>query len=84
MAEPFGSNDLEPVVRAKVREVDEALRLVGRFRPARMTGSGSAVFCVCAQEAQAQQLREKLQAQVAPGWSIWAVPTLEELPLADW
>jgi 4-diphosphocytidyl-2-C-methyl-D-erythritol kinase len=77
-------NDLEPVVRGKVGPVDEALRLVGRFGPARMSGSGSAVFCVCAQEAEAQRLLALLRAQVPSGWSVWAVPTLEELPLADW
>jgi 4-diphosphocytidyl-2-C-methyl-D-erythritol kinase len=84
IAERFGRNDLEPVVRGKIGPVDEALRLVERFGPARMSGSGSAVFCVCAQEAEAQRRLVQLRAQVPPGWSVWAVPTLEELPLADW
>jgi 4-diphosphocytidyl-2-C-methyl-D-erythritol kinase len=80
----FGANDLEPVVRGKVAPVEEALRLVGRHRPARMSGSGSAVFCICAEELQAQRLLALLRAQAPSSWSAWAVPMLEELPLADW
>lgn len=84
IASRFGRNDLEPVARAKVAAVDEALRLVGQFGPARMSGSGSAVFCVCAGRAQALDASERLRALAPAGWSVWAVPTLEELPLADW
>jgi 4-diphosphocytidyl-2-C-methyl-D-erythritol kinase len=80
----FGANDLESVVRGKLPSVDEALRLVERFRPARMSGSGSAVFCVCAEEREAQRLLAQLRVQAPAGWSAWAVPVLEELPLADW
>ncbi len=80
----FGSNDLQPVVRGRVAQVDQALRLVERFRPARMSGSGSAVFCACAQEAEALGLAAQLREQAPSGWSVWAVPSLEELPLGDW
>ncbi|KAA3622898.1 MAG: 4-(cytidine 5'-diphospho)-2-C-methyl-D-erythritol kinase, partial [Proteobacteria bacterium] len=37
-------NDLEPVTRRLYREVDRAIDWLGGFAPARMTGSGAAVF----------------------------------------
>jgi 4-diphosphocytidyl-2-C-methyl-D-erythritol kinase len=80
----FGANDLEAVVRGKIRAVQEALRLLGRFRPARMSGSGSAVFCTCAGEAEAREVSAQVRAQAPPGWQVWAVPGLASLPLADW
>lgn len=39
-----GSNDLEPVVRKLYPEVDAALRWLGHFGAARMTGSGACIF----------------------------------------
>jgi len=80
----FGANDLQAVVRSRVGPVDEALRRVERYRPARMTGSGSAVYCACAQETEARHLAGQLREQAPPGWSVWAVPSLGELPLVDW
>jgi 4-diphosphocytidyl-2-C-methyl-D-erythritol kinase len=80
----YGTNDLEAVARQSCTALDEALALVGQFAPVRMTGSGSAVFSVCADEAQARHLQAQLRQRVPVGWSVWAVATLEELPLADW
>ncbi|HXY05055.1 MAG TPA: 4-(cytidine 5'-diphospho)-2-C-methyl-D-erythritol kinase [Burkholderiaceae bacterium] len=80
----FGTNDLEPVVRSRCAPVDQALRLLGRLAPARMSGSGSAVFCRLRSAEQAQRLLERVRRQMPPDWSAWAVPGLEELPLADW
>jgi len=80
----FGANDLEPVVRGRVAPVDAALRLLGQHAPARMSGSGSAVFAVFAQEAEAQQVAARLRMQAPPGWSVWSVAMLGELPLAPW
>lgn len=39
-----GRNDCEPVVRQLYPPVNEALEWLGRFGPARMTGTGSCVF----------------------------------------
>ena len=80
----FGTNDLEPVVRSRYPLVGQALELVGRYGPARMSGSGSAVYCVVRSQAQAQQAVDSLRAQLPPRWSAWAVSALAELPLADW
>jgi 4-diphosphocytidyl-2-C-methyl-D-erythritol kinase len=80
----FGANDLEPVVRARFRPVDEALRMLANHGEARMSGSGSAVFCPQPDASRARQLAEALRREMPAQWSVWAVPGLAELPLADW
>ena len=80
----FGANDLEPVVRSRFAAVDEALRLLEPLAPARMSGSGSAVFCVLPEEKQARRVFEASRARMPEGWSTWLAPGLDELPLADW
>jgi 4-diphosphocytidyl-2-C-methyl-D-erythritol kinase len=76
----FGANDLEPVVRLRYTQVDAALKHVARHGPARMTGSGSAVFARVPSERAALAAIEALP----QGWKGWAVRSLEELPLAAW
>ncbi len=80
----WGSNDLEPVVRSRFAAVEEAFRVLKRHGVARMTGSGSTVFCVLPDAHKAQQALEAVRAQMPSGWSAWAVPGLAELPLAAW
>jgi len=81
----FGANDLEPVARFRFAPVDQALRLLERLGPAaRMSGSGSAVYCVLRSQAEAHRLLDTVRTQIPEGWLAWAVPGLEELPLADW
>jgi 4-diphosphocytidyl-2-C-methyl-D-erythritol kinase len=83
----LGGNDLEPIVRSRVPEVDAALRYLGgfgkakaRFGGAQMSGSGSSVFAAFETEAQAQ----RAIAGVPSRWSAWAVSGLSEHPLASW
>lgn len=76
----FGANDLEPVVRRRVAQVDAALNHLGRFAPARLTGSGSAVFAPMASHQDAHNAVRDLPA----GWSGWAVRSLTEHPLNVW
>ena len=85
----FGGNDLEHVVRRRFAAVDEALRLlqhctVPGVSAARMSGSGSAVFCATADAQVAGELLARLRARLPAGWSAWSVATLAELPLAQW
>jgi len=80
----FGANDLEPVVRSRFPPVDEALRMLECYGPARMSGSGSAVYCPLGSAAEAQHVVECVRVQMPPDWSAWAVAGLEELPLAEW
>jgi len=79
-AELFGGNDLEPVVRRRYAAVEAAIAHLARFGPARMTGSGSAVFSALPSESAAQEAVSELPA----GWQGWAVRGLVEHPLAGW
>ncbi|MBK6727991.1 MAG: 4-(cytidine 5'-diphospho)-2-C-methyl-D-erythritol kinase [Xanthomonadales bacterium] len=72
-------NDLEPVVRARHREVDSALRWLSGHAPSRMSGSGSSVFAALADEAQARRI-----ASVCPEpWRAFVVRGLAQSPLRD-
>jgi 4-diphosphocytidyl-2-C-methyl-D-erythritol kinase len=76
----FGANDLEGVVRRRIPEVDAAVALLSRHGPARMTGSGSAVFVAVAAEERARSAISQLPG----GWTGWAVRSLKQHPLAEW
>jgi len=73
-------NDLEPIVRRRVPEVDAALRYLSQSGDARMTGSGACVYAAFDTEAQARHALDATPAR----WSAWAVPGLVEHPLAPW
>lgn len=76
----FGANDLEALVRRRYQAVDSAIRHLQRFGPARMTGSGSAVF-VPTRDAQ---LAQQAVAGLPDGWRGWVVRSVAEHPLAVW
>jgi 4-diphosphocytidyl-2-C-methyl-D-erythritol kinase len=76
----FGVNDLEVVVRRRYPVVDCAVRHLQRFGPARMTGSGSAVFMPATDESHATAAIQDLP----PEWQGWVVRSLSEHPLAVW
>ncbi|GAB4291103.1 MAG: 4-(cytidine 5'-diphospho)-2-C-methyl-D-erythritol kinase [Thiohalomonadaceae bacterium] len=59
-----GGNVCEPVVRARFPAVAEALDWLGRFAPARMTGTGCCVFAAFADEEAARAVAARLPA----GW----------------
>ncbi len=74
-----GRNDCEPVVRRRHPAVAEALDWLGRFGPARLTGTGSCVFATMADaEAAAAAL-----AQLPSRWRGWVVRGRNRSPLAD-
>jgi 4-diphosphocytidyl-2-C-methyl-D-erythritol kinase len=76
----FGTNDLQPVAMRRAPEVQAAIEHLSAFGAARMTGSGSAVFAPFDSQAQAREA----VAALPYGWSGWAVPGLDEHPLAAW
>jgi 4-diphosphocytidyl-2-C-methyl-D-erythritol kinase len=76
----FGANDLEAVARRRFPAIDEALQRLQRHGPARMTGSGSAIFVPVASEQEAQAAAADRPAD----WKGWAVRGLSEHPLAVW
>jgi len=73
-----GRNDCEPVVRKQYPVVAGALDWLGRFGTARLTGTGSCVFAVMADVAQA----EAVLAGRPAGWQGWATRGLNRSPLA--
>lgn len=72
-------NDLEPVAIRRFPEIKQHLQWLERYAPARMTGSGSAVFAEFSSQAEAETvfnaLPETMQGFVAEGWALH--------PLAD-
>lgn len=72
-------NDLEPVVRARHREVDLALRWLSSHAPGRMSGSGSCVFAALADEAEARRIADACPEQ----WRALVVRGLAQSPLRD-
>ena len=76
----FGVNDLEPVARRRFPEIELALAHLQRQGPARMTGSGSAVFAPMRSSDEARSA----VAGCTPRWQRWAVRGLTEHPLAAW
>jgi 4-diphosphocytidyl-2-C-methyl-D-erythritol kinase len=70
-------NDLQPVACALYPEVAEALSWLGRFAPARMTGSGACVFAAVDSAAQAEQIVGQCPVQ----WRAWQVESLARHPM---
>ena len=77
--ESGGRNDCEPVVRAQAPAVAEALAWLGRFAPARLTGTGACVFAACATAIDA----ERLAARVPDCWTSYVARGLNRSPLHE-
>lgn len=73
-----GRNDCEPVVRRRFPAVAEALDWLGRFAPARLTGTGACVFAAMPDVPRAREVVEQLPAR----WSGWVVRGMNRSPLA--
>ncbi len=73
-----GRNDCEPVVRRRFPAVAEALGWLGRFAPARLTGTGSCVYAPMPGEADARAALAGLPAR----WTGYVVRGLNRSPLA--
>jgi 4-diphosphocytidyl-2-C-methyl-D-erythritol kinase len=74
-----GRNDCEPVVRARYAEVADALDWLGRFAPARLTGTGSCIFAACESSIQA----ERLAARVPDCWTSFVARGLNVSPVNE-
>ncbi len=70
-------NDCEPVVRAKYPEVADALEWLGKFAPARLTGTGSCIFAAFASAAEA----ERVAARVPDRWRAYVGRGLNVSPV---
>ncbi|GGP25892.1 4-(cytidine 5'-diphospho)-2-C-methyl-D-erythritol kinase [Silvimonas amylolytica] len=49
-------NDLQPVALSQQPRIAESLKWLSQFGPARMTGSGSCVFTICASQSEADRV----------------------------
>jgi 4-diphosphocytidyl-2-C-methyl-D-erythritol kinase len=70
-------NVCEPLVRKRYPEVDAALRDLGAYAPARMTGTGACVFAAFNEEAAARQAYDAL----ATKWPGFVARGLNTSPL---
>jgi 4-diphosphocytidyl-2-C-methyl-D-erythritol kinase len=71
-----GRNDCEPVVRARVPAVADALDWLAKFQPARMTGTGSCIFAAFDSAMDA----ERVAARVPDVWRSWVAQGLDRSP----
>ena len=78
----FGRNDLEPVAVARFPVLAEYLAWLGRFAPARMTGSGACLFAEFALRDAAQAVIDALPAGMR-GWLAAGLSTHPLQALAD-
>ena len=70
-------NDCEPVVRVKYAEVAEALEWLGKFAPARLTGTGSCIFAAFVSAAEA----ERVAGRVPDRWRAFVARGLNVSPV---
>jgi 4-diphosphocytidyl-2-C-methyl-D-erythritol kinase len=73
-------NDCEPVVRARYPEVADALSWLGKFAPARLTGTGSCIFAAFGSAMDAERVAarapDRWRAFVARGLNVSPVHAL--------
>jgi 4-diphosphocytidyl-2-C-methyl-D-erythritol kinase len=72
-----GHNDCTAAVRARHRQVAEALDWLGKFGVAKLTGTGACVFAACVDRAAAERILQ----QVPREWRGYVVQGLNESPL---
>ncbi|MGV8894286.1 MAG: 4-(cytidine 5'-diphospho)-2-C-methyl-D-erythritol kinase [Burkholderiaceae bacterium] len=75
----FGKNDLQAVASKLFPEVFDAIQWLKKFGDARMTGSGSCVFCSVEQEHQASEVLKI----VPPHWRAWKTKAIAQHPMVD-
>jgi 4-diphosphocytidyl-2-C-methyl-D-erythritol kinase len=75
----FGRNDLQAVAEKAFPEVLAALRWLGQFGNARMSGSGACVFARMTDQAAAKAVVQ--QVPLESGWQAWCCSSLQHHPL---
>lgn len=74
----FGKNDLQVVAAELFPQVAEAIKWLGHYGNAKMTGSGACVFCPFEQERDVDEILQAVPSQ----WKAWKAKALTEHPLA--
>ena len=83
-------NDLQSVAVQLFPEVQIALEWLNHYGNAKMTGSGSCVFCACDSEKAADEIlqqiprNDRLSENKLRKWNAWKAKSLKEHPLARW
>jgi 4-diphosphocytidyl-2-C-methyl-D-erythritol kinase len=80
-------NDLQSVAVQLFPEVLFALDWLSHYGNAKMTGSGSCVFCACESEDAADEILKKVsstQSDKLQNWNVWKCKSLKEHPLTHW
>jgi len=74
-----------PVVTRRYPEVDKALKLLGSFAEARMSGTGASVFAQFASEQQAEQVLTQLKttADWVDSWQVFICQGRNQSPLFE-
>ncbi len=75
----FGKNDLEPVATKQFPIIANAIKWLSNYGDARMTGSGSCVFCGFLQEKQADETLKLVPSH----WKAWKANAMQEHPLVN-
>ncbi|MBC3884040.1 4-(cytidine 5'-diphospho)-2-C-methyl-D-erythritol kinase [Undibacterium griseum] len=78
-AEMHWKNDLQTVACALFPEVENAIRWLSQFGNAKMTGSGSCVFCAFPDEASASRVIR----QIPDRWAAWKAKSLIRHPMTE-
>lgn len=78
----FGKNDLQAVAEKLFPPVSEALKWLGQYGDARMTGSGACVFCAFSDEHKADDVVQAAQKTGNPRWKAWKARSIERHPLS--
>lgn len=73
-------NDLECVAQARYPQIADAVEWLGRFGPARMTGSGACIFSAFDSEQAARDVVR----QCPEKWQAWAAKSLDVHPMHGW
>jgi 4-diphosphocytidyl-2-C-methyl-D-erythritol kinase len=73
----FGKNDLQDVAARLFPPVAEAIEWLGGYGAARMTGSGSCVFCAFSTEQETEQVLKQVPAR----WKAWKAKALQRHPM---
>ncbi len=78
----FGKNDLQVVAIKLFPQIAEALKLLGEYGEARMTGSGACVFCGFVQEHEADRAVRGIQENGPAHWNVWKARAIQQHPLS--
>ncbi len=73
-------NDLQAIACSRYPEVNNAIRWLEQYAPARMTGSGACVFAETASKDEAVRIVERCPAH----WKAWQAASLARHPLYGW